>query len=128
MKAFRRHRLSQLGPNDALVVRADLGPSELPPSCRKCARLADPAAAKVTLLSGLEVCTWCEAWRAECADRHREASALLRLPTRERRREHLESREAQLGPEYRRRLESATRDLWARRRAGLAGSADSCSR
>ena len=100
---------------------APTNPGAVPDGCLGCARLEDPAAPTVTLLSGAVVCTWCEAWRQECFDRQQEAYAVLALRDRPARQAYLARREAALGTEYRRRLEAVILQTWeARRRAAPA--------
>ena len=89
--------------------------------CLGCSRLEVPAAPTVTLLSGAVCCSSCGAWLEETRQRQLEAHAVLRMPDRAARLEHLAWREAEFGPEYRRRLEAVILQTWeARRRAASA--------
>lgn len=85
-----------------------------------CSPCTGPAGApRTTLVCGTEVCTWCPRWREETGNREREARWVLRMVDRETRREHLAAREAEFGPEYRRRLEAVVMAIWQRRQARL---------
>lgn len=55
-------------------------------SCLGCNRLETDQVTK--LIDGTVVCTWCEAWRAECEARH-----ILAIPDKVARREYLRGRE-----------------------------------
>lgn len=55
-------------------------------SCLGCNRLETDQVAK--LIDGTVVCTYCEAWRAECEARH-----ILAIPDKVARREYLRGRE-----------------------------------
>lgn len=55
-------------------------------SCLGCNRLETDQVTK--LIDGTVVCTWCEAWRAECEARH-----ILSIPDKVARREYLRGRE-----------------------------------
>lgn len=87
-------------------------------SCAGCSRLDAPT---ITLLSGAVACTWCPAWLVETRARQLEANAVLAMPDRANRQAHIAAREAEFGPEYRRRLEAVILQTWeARRRAASA--------
>jgi hypothetical protein len=90
--------------------------------CLGCSRLEVADAPTVVLLSGQTVCSWCPDWREETRGREVEARWLLTLSSKATRVAHLEKREAEFGPEYRRRLEAAVLGLWERRRAAAAAS------
>lgn len=76
-------------------------------------------APRTTLVCGTEVCTWCPRWREETGAREREARWMLRMASRDVRRAHLAAREAEHGPEYRRRLEATVMAIWQRRQASF---------
>lgn len=97
-------------------------PGAAPDGCLGCARLEDPAAPTVTLLTGAVVCTWCSAYRQECFDRQQEAYAVLAMADRAARLAHLARREAEFGPEYRRRLEAVIMQTWEQRRRAASAS------
>lgn len=85
-----------------------------------CTPCTGPAGApRVTLVCGTEVCSYCPRWRAETGEREREARWMLRMASRDTRRAHLAAREAEFGPEYRRRLEAVVMAIWQRRQASL---------
>lgn len=88
--------------------------------CGGCSHLERADAGMVELLSGVRVCTYCPAWARECAVRELEARRVLRMPDRETRVAHLDAREAEFGPEYRRRLAAVVMAMWERRRAADA--------
>lgn len=106
------------------------------PSGSPCAYAGRAGVGVVTLLSGESCCSWCAAWRAECAARHVEAVAVLRLPDRETRRARLDTYEAnarldaaRLGvpadayaAEARRRVEAEIMAIWRSRQAAVAAS------
>lgn len=102
------------------IIPAD--PGAAPDGCLGCLRLEDPAAPTVTLLSGAVCCTWCDAYRQECFDRQQEAYVVLRMSDRATRQAHLAKREAEFGPEYRRRLEAVILQTWEARRSAASAS------
>lgn len=85
--------------------------------CGGCARLEDEAAPTVVLLSGVKVCTYCPAWKAETAARQFDALDVLDMADRETRLAHLEAREREFGPEYRARLSAVVLETWESRKA-----------
>lgn len=96
-----------------------------PTGCPDCARLSAPDAKTVTLLSGAVVCNYCDLWREECLGRQKEADFILRLGSRDARREHLAYLEMQNGPEYRRRIEAAVIATWeSRKRRAPSGASN----
>lgn len=103
--------MSDLFSTSAVPAAEDAG-------CAGCARLE--SGPTVELLTGQTVCTWCPAWRQETALRQEEANSVLAMTDRATRLAHLESREREFGPEYRRRLERVVLETWKRRRARVA--------
>ena len=95
-----------------------------PDGCLGCARLADPECNTVALLSGATVCTYCPAWLSETLLRQNEATRVLGMASRDARRAHLDAREREFGPEYRRRLEAVIMSTWERRRAAASGASN----
>lgn len=103
--------------------RTDFTPMPEPPDgCLGCQRLEAPDCQTVALLSGATVCSWCPAWREECASREVEARAILDMIDRDTRLAHLAKLEARHGSEYRRRLEAVVLQLWEARRARRAAA------
>lgn len=86
-------------------------------ACDGCSRLET---SPVTLIDGRTVCTWCEAWRAECATRHKEARRILALPARVDRLAALDLIQARFGVVARERMHAAVLALWERERAKIA--------
>lgn len=104
--------------SDFAITPAD--PGAAPDGCLGCSRLEVPDAPTVTLLTGAVVCTWCDAWRAETLARQQEAYTVLVMHDRATRQAHLAKREAEFGPEYRRRLEAVILQTWEQRRRALS--------
>lgn len=104
--------MSEALPYDPAAVMALCAPEQ----CAGCVRLEDPEAKTVVLLAGQTVCDYCPAWLEECRHRGAEAIAVLNLPDRVTRLEHLDKREREHGAEYRRRLAAAVLDAWESRR------------
>lgn len=90
--------------------------------CLGCSRLEMPDCKTVVLLSGQTVCTYCSLWLEETRARQLEACAVLEMADKPTRLAHLAKREAEFGPEYRRRLEAVILQTWERRRAAAAGA------
>ena len=82
--------------------------------CLGCQRL-EAGESLVTLIDGRVVCTWCDAWRLECLQRHKDVQRILGYGSREVRRRALEDVERRDGPLARERLEAAVRAAWAKR-------------
>jgi len=76
-------------------------------TCAGCNALENPDLPRVTLLSGQEVTTWCECWRAECADRDIDVQRVLALPDREARQTYLAAYGQDRGPAALERLKQA---------------------
>lgn len=106
----------------ALSCRFPLPSGGRPAGCDGCARLADPAQNRATLIDGTVVCTWCEAWRAECAHFGVVAAAVVKLPDRAARRAAVDALRAHFGDAYGSRMESSVRDAWAARVARVTSS------
>lgn len=109
-----------------MTQQATTNPEQAQPGpCQDCARLSAPDAKTVTLLSGAVVCNYCDRWREECLGRQKEADFILRLGSRDARREHLAYLEMQNGPEYRRRIEAAVIATWeSRKRRAPSGASN----
>lgn len=89
--------------------------------CAGCQHLENPHATnRVVLLSGSEVCTWCPAWKTECAERHQEALMVLRFHDRDVRIAHLARVESERGLVARERLAAEVLRIWEQRRAARA--------
>lgn len=67
----------------------------------------------VTLLDGREVDTYSRDWLLETGERDTQARAVIRMATKQIRRDHLHKFESRYGAEARRRLEKTIKDLWA---------------
>ena len=78
----------------------------------------------MVLLSGATVCTYCPEWLRETLLRQNEATMVLGFRDRDARRAHLAKREAEFGPEYRKRLEAVILSTWERRRAAASGASN----
>lgn len=89
-------------------------------TCAPCNYAGNRWAKPVELVAGGQACTWCEAWRAECADRHREAQTVLRLSDRADRIAWLDNVEATRGKLARDRLAAEVMRQWEARRAARA--------
>jgi hypothetical protein len=69
----------------------------------------------VTLSDGRIVCSSCPEWREECAARHREALAVLAIPTTAGRREYIDTVEHSRGKLAGYRLRTDVLEEWDRR-------------
>jgi hypothetical protein len=65
----------------------------------------------VTLLTGEQVDTWSEAWRAECAARHEEALRVARMGSNRERRQHIDKVRASRGDLAADRLREVAKQL-----------------
>lgn len=97
--------------------------TEAEPACLGCARLEDDAATVVLANGGGTVCTWCPAWREECATRHSRVEDILRMSSKEERHEELDRHEAAYGKVSRERLAAEVLRVWEERRKKLRGEA-----
>lgn len=94
--------------------------SALPePACTGCSRLEDDAACVQLAATGETVCTWCDAWREECATRHGIAGDILRMGSKEERHAELDRHEAAYGKVSRDRLAAEVLRVWELRRARI---------
>lgn len=100
-------------------------PYSLPsrPAPEGCQHTCDPRGAAITLEDGSPATTYCECWRAECARRFEEASAIVRLARVEARRARVNYVADVRGPVAAERLGAEVRRLWAARRAAIMGAA-----
>lgn len=85
-------------------------------TCAACQHTGNRWAKPVELVAGGQACTWCEAWRSETADRHREAQTVLRLSEREDRLAWLANVESTRGKLARDRLAAEVMRQWEARR------------
>lgn len=79
----------------------------MPPTCAGCNALDNPDLPRVTLLTGQEVTTWCECWRAECAERAQDVHQVLALPDKDQRHRYLAAYGDNRGPAALERLKEA---------------------
>lgn len=78
-------------------------------SCEDCARLE--AGPVVTLVDGSQCCSYCELWRVECEARH-----ILKMPSRDLRRDYIERIKAKRGEAAGRQLADVVLAVWEARR------------
>ena len=79
-------------------------------SCEDCARLE--AGPVVTLVDGRQVCSYCELWRVECEARH-----ILKMPSRDSRRDYIERVKTKRGEAAGRQLAEVVMAVWDRNKA-----------